>query len=125
MPKQILFYREVLPLIPDSVWYTSKEVHELLLTHYPSIKLGNVRVALHLWEKKGLFISKPICAEDEFLNIRGPRLYRKATSEYRGHSLGTMRITEGQRKCLSCQHRFWPAHKYNFMCAACTALNHD
>lgn len=125
MPRQVLFYKEVLPLLPDSIWYTSKEVYTLLSDHFPTLKIGTVRVNLHYWEKKGLVISKPICQEDEFVNIRGPRLYRKATSEYRGHNLGTMTGSSDQRKCLSCQNKFWPAHKFNFMCAACVILYHD
>lgn len=125
MPRPLLFYKDVLPLIPDSIWYTSRDIYQLLLSDFPAIKLGNLRVSLHLWEKKGLIISKPLLEENRYLNLRTIKLYRKAYDDYKGQKLGNQKAAAGKRVCLCCRRGFWPENKVTFMCVPCGQLHHE
>jgi len=131
MAKQTLLYRGCFPLIPDGEWFSSRQLHDILLPHLPHLKLANLRVNLTMWEKRELILSKPKEIEiahrnDKEVYIHHPKYYRKAISVYHGVSLvHKSKSNSRNRRCLCCNNIFWPEGKYNFMCMPCSQMYHD
>lgn len=103
---------EIIPLIPDCLWLTPHEIHQLIIEKVPDYKLSNTRIMLCIWNKKG-WVTRT--------TMESSYLYRRADNLFKP----TQNKTIGARKCNACGNGFFPATKFTFRCPRCSLEQQD